>query len=175
MRTVLVGFVSLLSVGPAYADAIRDALSEMMKCVEINEPAERLKCFDSAVPTAKNALAVPEKAPEKSLLDWFGLNRPPKPVTKTEDFGKPQPEPGPGEEITEIKATVIQFARAKRNRALFVLDNGQVWKQLDGDTADVRDPPSDEPIKVTIETGVLGSYNLMIDGRNGIIKVSRVK
>ena len=27
----------------------------------------------------------------------------------------------------------------------------------------------------TIENGVLGSYNLMIDGRNGIIKVSRVK
>jgi hypothetical protein len=30
-------------------------------------------------------------------------------------------------------------------------------------------------MKVTIETGAVGSYNLTIEGRNGLIKVSRLK
>ena len=108
-------------------------------------------------------------------MDWFGFNRPPQPVTRPEDFGKPAPEPAPGEAITEIKATVLEYARTRRGKLLFVLDNGQVWRQLDGDSTEVRDPPPDTVWKVTIETGVLGSYNLIIDGRNSIIKVSRVK
>jgi len=174
MRILLFVLLSML-VGPAYADATRDALSEMVKCVDISDPNDRLKCFDAAIPGAKSALVTPEKPPEKSWMDWFGFARPPKPVTRPQDFGKAAPEPGPGEEITEIKATVLEFARTRRSKGLFVLDNGQVWKQLDGDPAEIRDPPSDAVWKVTIETGVLGSYNLMIEGRNAIIKVSRLK
>ena len=149
----------------------------MVKCSEIADSVERLKCFDAAVPRAKSALTAPTpQVKEKSLLDWFGVARQPKPVTKPEEFGKPEPEPAPEEEINELRATVVEFARtSRRMRALFVLDNGQVWRQLDGDTADVRDPPPDTTMKVTIERGVLRSYNLMIDGRNGIIKVSRLK
>ena len=30
-------------------------------------------------------------------------------------------------------------------------------------------------MKVTVETGWLGSYNLTIEGRNGLIKVTRLK
>jgi hypothetical protein len=30
-------------------------------------------------------------------------------------------------------------------------------------------------MKVTIETGFLGSYNLTIEDRNGLVKVSRLK
>ena len=108
-------------------------------------------------------------------MDWFGFTRPAKPVTRPEDFGKPAPEPAPGEEITEVKATVLEFGRTRRGKGLFILDNGQVWRQLDGDTAEVRDPPPDTTWKVTIENGVLGSYNLVIEGRNQIIKVSRLK
>jgi hypothetical protein len=185
MRILLLGFSAILIAGAAYGDAPRDALGAMVKCAEISDPAERLKCFDAAIPGAKNALstpekpaeklATPEKPPEKSLLDWFGFNRPPQPVTRPEDFGKPAPEPAPGEAITEIKATVLEYARTRRGKLLFVLDNGQVWRQLDGDSTEVRDPPPDTVWKVTIETGVLGSYNLIIDGRNSIIKVSRVK
>jgi hypothetical protein len=171
-----------LVAGPAHADATRDALIEMTKCADIADSGERLKCFDAAVPHARNALAVPaapapvakEKEKEKSFLDWFGFGRP-APVTKAEDFGKPAPEPAPGEEITQIKATVLEFARTLRGKCLFVLDNGQVWRQLDADSTVVPDPDERSTMRVTIETGALGSYNLTIEGRNAWIKVSRVK
>ena len=176
MRILLLLSLALFVAGPARADATRDALTEIAKCADIAEPSERLKCFDAAVPSAKSALAAPaQKAPEKSLLEWFGFARPPKPVTKPDDFGKPAPEPGPGEEITEINATVLEFAKNPRGKSVFILDNGQVWRQLDADGTEVRDPAPDTKMKVTVETGVLGSYNLTIEGRNGLIKVSRLK
>jgi hypothetical protein len=176
MRILLLLFLSLFVAGPARADATRDALTEIAKCADIAEASERLKCFDAAVASAKSALAAPaQKAPEKSLLEWFGFARPPKPVTKPEDFGKPAPEPGPGEEITEINATVLEFAKTLRGKSVFILDNGQVWRQLDADGTEVRDPAPDTKMKVTIEAGVLGSYNLTIEGRNGLIKVSRLR
>jgi hypothetical protein len=176
MRTFLLLCLALFVAGAARADATRDALSEIAKCADIVEAAERLKCFDAAVPHAKNALATPEpKAPEKSLLEWFGFARPSTSVSKPEDFGKLSPRSGPVEEITEITATVLEFAKTQRNKAVFILDNGQVWRQLDADSTMVRDPRPDTKMKITIETGALGSYNLTIEGSKGLIKVSRLK
>jgi hypothetical protein len=166
-----------LLAATAYADANRDALVEIVKCADIADPAERLKCFDVAVPQAKRALTPPAPAAKesKSLLEWFGFARPTAPVTKAEDFGKPPPEPSPGEEITEIKAAVVEFARNVRGKCVFILDNGQVWRQLDADGTNVRDPEEGRKMVVTIETGALGSYNLSIEGRTGLIKVMRLK
>jgi len=52
-----------------------------------------------------------------------------------------------------------------------------VWRQLDGDDADVQDPQPGKTMKVTIKMGLslLGNYNLTIEGRNGLIRVHRVK
>jgi len=172
LAALLVG----LAAPPAYADAARDVLVEVAKCADIADAAERLKCFDAAVARVKSALAAPQPeqpAPSKSILDWFGFSRP-TPVTKTEDFGKP-PAPQPEEEIQQISATVIEYAKTPRGKAVFILDNGQVWRQLDADTSVILDPDPAKPMKVKIERGVLTSYNLTIEGRNGLIKVSRVK
>jgi hypothetical protein len=176
MRILLFLSLAIFVASPACADVTRDALTEIAKCADIAEASERLKCFDAAVPRAKSALAAPaEKPAEKSLLEWFGFARPQKSGTKPEDFGKPAPEPGPGEEITEITATVLEFAKNPRGKSVFILDNGQVWRQLDADSTVVRDPAPGTKMKVTIETGALGSYNLTIEGRNTLIKVSRLK
>jgi hypothetical protein len=175
MRRVLLSVALALAAGSALADATRDALAELAKCADIADSAERLKCFDAAVPRAKSALAAPAPAPEapgRSLLEWFGFSRPPPPVTKPEEFGKPAPEPA---ELSEIRSDVIEYAKTLRGKALFVLDNGQVWRQLDSDGTVVLDPPQGKTMKVVIERGFLGSYNLTIEGRNGLIKVTRLK
>lgn len=180
---------SLLLTVPAQADAARDALSAIAKCAEITDAAERLQCFDTAVGGAKTVLAAPEPAPvqqaavqaekataqaeeeEGGVLGWFGLSRP---VTKKEDFGKPPVPAGP-KEITEISAGVLEFAKNAFGKSIFILDNGQVWKQVDGDTTEVKDPRRGEQMQVTIETAMLGSYNLRVKGQKGFVKVRRVK
>lgn len=179
----LLSGIALFSV-PAQADPTRDALAEIAKCAEIATSAERLQCFDKAAAGAKTALSTPAPAPvqqaavqpeaeeEGGLLSWFGLSRP---VTKTEEFGKPPvPVAGP-KEITEISASVLEFAKNAYGRSIFILDNGQVWKQIDGDQTEVADPKSDETMKVSIETAMFGSYALRVEGRRGIVKVRRIK
>jgi len=159
-----------------HADTTQEALSEIVRCAGIADSGERLKCFDAAAPRARSALAEQETKEKRGILDWFGFSRPRKPVTKPEEFGKPQPPtPVPGGEITRITSTVIEFALTPRGKALFVLENGQVWRQLDADDTRVLEPDPGRPMKVTIEIGFLESYNLMIEGRNALIKVRRLK
>jgi hypothetical protein len=178
MRNALVFlFCALALVSPARADVTRDVLTEIAKCADIVDAGDRLKCFDAAVPRAKSALAAPaEEAPKKrGILDWFGFSRQQQAATKPEDFGKSAPSPAPEEVLTEITAVVIEFATTPRGKAIFILDNGQVWRQLDADSTVVLDPAAGTTMKVTIEQGALGSYNLTIEGRRSLIKVSRLK
>ena len=171
--TALLAAWAALGAAPVWADAVRDALIEMTKCADIADSAERLKCFDAAGPRAKSALAAPERPTEETVTaENFGLPRAEKPATKAEDFGKPPPEP---KGITEITSTVLEFAKTPFGKAVFILDNGQVWRQLDADSSNVLEPRAGTKMKVTIEVGVFGSYNLSIEGRNGIVKVTRLK
>jgi hypothetical protein len=136
-------------VGSACADPARDALSEMTRCSSIADSAERLRCFDRAAPRAKEAL-----------------------IPRAEDFGKPPPRPP---EVEQVAGTVRELSKTARGRAVFVLDNGQTWRQLEGDDAQVHEPTPGTGLKVTIARGVFGSYHLTIDGRNGLVRVRRVE
>ena len=150
---VLACFIQMMDVPRAGADA----LSEFAKCAGLASSAERLKCYDAAADR-----------------QGFGLPPQREPLTKSQDFGKPPPPPR-APEVKEISATVLEFSRTARGGALFVLDNGQTWRQLDADGTPVREPAPGEPMRVTIETGAFGSYNLAIEGRAGAIKVRRMK
>jgi hypothetical protein len=173
MRWILVSLLACVAL-LAYADTPKDVLSDMVRCADVADAGERLKCFDAAVPRARNALVEEKKASEsKGLLDWFGFGRPREPVTKPEQFGKPPPVL-PGGEINQITATVVEFGYTPRGKAIFILDNGQVWRQIDGD--DVRVVEPDLPFKVTIEIArIMENYTLTIEGRNALIRVRRVK
>jgi hypothetical protein len=171
MKIRVLAFISIFLAGAAHADPAADASAEIAKCAGIADSAARLKCFDAAAPRANGAPAA-QPASEAPDRDGFGFS-PPQAVTRVEDFGKPPPPP----EITQITATVIELARTARGRSIFVLDNGQVWRQLDGDDTDVQDPQPGKTMKVAIETGLslVGNYNLTIEGRNASIRVRRVK
>jgi hypothetical protein len=126
-----------------------DTLREIATCSGIADAAERLRCYDMAAPRAKEALA-------------------PRP----RDFGRPVPQPA---ELTQITAVVREFSKTAYGRALFVLDNGQIWRQLDADNVVVQEPDPGKALNVTISRGLFGSYNLAIEGRNGVIKVRRLQ
>ena len=165
----------------AWADPARNVLKEVAKCADIAAATDRLKCFDAAVPGAQTALAAPEPAPMQTaeteesgggVLSWFGFRRP---VTKPKDFGLPATPVASAHELTSLTAGVLELAKNGYGRSIFVLDNGQVWKQIDGDTTELGDQRKGETMKVTIELALISGYNLTIEGRNGIVKVRRVK
>jgi len=171
MQIRVLAFILVFVAGAAHADPTADASAEIAKCAGIADSAARLKCFDAAAPRANGAAAA-QPAREAPDRDGFGFSAP-EPLTTAEDFVNPPPLP----EITQITATVIELARTLRGRSIFVLANGQVWRQLDGDDTDVQDPQPGKTMKVAIETGLglLGNYNLTIEGSNAPIRVRRVK
>jgi hypothetical protein len=60
-------------------------------------------------------------------------------------------------ELSHITAHVVRVVQALHRGTVFDLDNGQVWKQLDSDLADVSTKAGDS---VEISRGFLGSYYL---------------
>ena len=114
------------------------------------DATERLRCYDMAAPRAKQAL-----------------------VANPQDFGRPAPTPPA--EVAEITAVVREFSKTARGRAVFVLDNGQTWRQLDADNVAVQEPDPRKALNVTVSRGLFGSYNLAIEGRSGIVKVRRLE
>lgn len=150
-RPVVVLAIAWFALGGSVrADIGRDTLADIAKCSGIDDSVERLRCFDRAAPRAREAL-----------------------TPRAEDFGKPPVAVAP--EMEQVSANVVEFSRTARGRAIFVLDNGQKWRQIDGDDAQVAEPLPGEPqLRVTIAKGLFGSYNLTIEGRNGSVKVRRV-
>jgi hypothetical protein len=59
-----------------------------------------------------------------------------------------------------------------RGRFTITLDNGQVWRQLEGDTAILRGTRFPA---VRVSRGALGSYDLNIVGRNATYRVARLQ
>lgn len=174
VRLIGQAFIGAVLTTHAFAQAPREALAKIVKCAEIPDSSERLKCFDAAMLGARSALDTSVQGEKRDgIFEWFGFSRPKKPVTKPEDFGRP-PQSSP-DEMTQMSANVLELAMTSRGRAVFVLDNGQVWKQLDGDDTVILEPARGETMKITIALGLLGNYNLTVDGRNAIVRVSRLK
>lgn len=152
---LLIGIaLSAYAVPPAAAD---DTLAEIARCRGIASAAERLACYDRAAQRAADPAAPQPKASA---------------APKPEHFGKPAPRPV---ELSQLSAAVKEFHKTARGRAVFVLDNGQVWRQIDGDSTAILEPEPGEVLRVTIARGLLGSYDLSIEGRNAAIKVRRVQ
>src|SRR5690242_8531388 len=140
----------IIGIGLARADSAGDALQRISACRALSEPTARLRCFDEATVTMTEPL-----------------------TPRVADFGKPPP-PRP-DEVAQIVATVKELSWTARGRAVFVLDNGQTWRQLEGDNVQVFEPAPGKVLKVTIGHGLVGNYTLTMEGRNGLVRVRRVQ
>lgn len=180
------GFL-LQSTRPLHAQEA--SLEEVLKCDEINDAVERLKCFDTVVDLLKssppNPVSANDKAPASSQS---GTNAtppvpPPPPPTAEELFGDPPPPklakgetppPNTPKEIKEIISGLKNYWINNDRDYVIVLDNGQIWQTLDGST--LRFPSN--PSEVRVRKNFLGSYIMEIrnekrGGRTG--KVKRIR
>jgi len=174
----------MCSAGVAAAGPARDAMTAVAKCTEIAGTAERLQCFDAAAAGVRTVLTSADEAARKQeeegggVLAWFGFTQDGPPVTKTEDFGiapARNTRPDAPKEITEISASVQEVAKTPLGKSIFILDNGQIWRQLDGDQTEVHHRSSSGPMNIRIEKAFMGSYSLYIEGSKKMVKVRRLK
>jgi len=169
-------------IGTAAASDVSDTLDDIAKCSAIADNAKRLACYDAAAPKVRAALNVETKEDGVTL---FGLNifggedaASSGEATRPEDFGK-QDLPPPvetvqqGGVITEITIALADAGISKAGREIYVLENGQVWRQKEA--ADLKLPRKAAGVRVKIRQGALGAYYLSKEGTNKSVPVERIK
>ncbi|UAB79104.1 hypothetical protein INR77_05285 [Erythrobacter sp. SCSIO 43205] len=161
--------IACLTVTPALAKD--EGPSPYAPCAEIADDSERLACFDATYAREGELLAQRAAAARQESVENFGLS----------DFQireREEAERGPDavtelDEEGQIAATVVGvFANDRSGKRIFTLDNGQIWAEAQVSRMK-RNPREGQ--SVTISKASLGRYQLRVDGRSGVVDVTRMR
>ncbi len=163
-----------------------DPLAGLLVCRELPDPAARLACFDREtaalarmprVPVAAAPIMTPATTPGAATTSPAKPTAPP--LTPDQKFGLSPSAIAANEDAAatkapheaKLQARITALALVGDGRALFTLDNSQVWQQLEANGTDVMAKLGDA---VTISRGMLGSYWLQMKSGRGC-KVTRLR
>jgi hypothetical protein len=168
--------------GAAFAQSAADKASDAaVACLEIVDAAARLACLEGAAREIKATRVRPETAEETTAA-----NAATAPVvaaegaTEEELFGAEALDTVKKEKREKAKkfalnAKVVEFRLNRFGDVTAVLDNGQVWRQLQGDSAQLPRPSDDKLYTVRIKRGAVGSYVMTVNEMKRAVRVRRIK
>lgn len=179
----------VLALAGAPAPAEAQSLSGALKvCSWIEDDTSRLACFDRAV---RELAEQPAGAPvavapaPRTVAPAAPSNRAAAPAptqpaaaprtaavatTPEDDFGKREIDRE--NRVDRVTARLVTARQAPDSKWVFTLDNGQVWRQIDGPTYGIDD--EDQP-GVVIKRAFLGSFLMSIDDGPKGLRVRREK
>jgi hypothetical protein len=170
MRRILM-FLALSAVLPPAPLFAQDSLTAGLRsCAAIVGSVERLSCYDQL---ARRPLPAPLPAPMAAPAQ---MSQRPAPAA---DFGadtlpQPAPVPVPRSSLESITSPVTDFSFDVRGHFIVTLANGQIWRQIEGDTVNVT-LRKDRTHTATVSRAILGSYSIRFDNPRGLFKVLRVR
>src|SRR5205085_815467 len=152
MRQMMHGLtLTVFAFAVATGAAAQDLTGEVAACAGISDATQRLACYDAlahrAEPTPKQMPAQLPAASELRLQE-FGAEQIPR-----------ESDPAAQPDDDSITAGVSGVSVNSFGRFVLTLDNGQVWRQIDGDTMRLVSMSNSPRGNVTISRGLLGSYN----------------
>lgn len=127
MRSTI--YAALIFVTTAGALGAAELPDQFKPCVAVRRDSERLACYDRAVAAIEPGAA----APAPSAEDMFGAN--------DETEKSPEDSDKKRDELRQISGSVISTRHGDDGMIVVTLDNGQVWRQQDGN------------VTLTIESG----------------------
>ncbi len=194
MSRILLTFL-LFSV-PAAAAAFQGSapgpaeLRELASCRQIADGAERLRCFDDkssvlSVYGEQTGARMPVPDIDEPVMAQAEPETSPA-LPPAEPMQESDPDAGFGadnllersrrDEKNEMRAVAETFGRTDRGKHIVRLENGQVWRQLQGDTNDLYAPGGlQSGLEVIIKKRSLGSYSLRLASAKRSIRVERVR
>lgn len=166
----IIGGMLALPVGASVAR--QDPVAAFHACQRMADNEMRLTCFDAidfgdtapVRPPGKSADKSPDKAPvarDRVESGGFGAESI-KPSQKKLDE-----RPG------SLTATLVEVRINRNGKAVFVLDNGQVWHQIKGDSNKILLPREVKGLEVIIKRKLLGSFALRLKGTKNSVRVRR--
>lgn len=170
---VLPLFFTALAAGQARAEDIN---AQLAHCMTMSGAVERLSCYDRVARQAVGA--APQSPAAQAPQMQAPLARIEPPADPSRSFGQEQLRKSPAAEQAEqaerLTAEIADFQKDARDHFTVALQNGQVWRQMAGDTG-VAQFRQGRTRQVTISRGVLGSYDLRFNDRNLSFKVQRLR
>jgi hypothetical protein len=140
------------------------AFDDVVACKTIEDPGQRLACYDEKVAALdeaqkKQEIVVTDKAAMKEAKrGLFGFDLP-----KIKIFGG-------GDDVTEIEAVVKSVTANRAGQVSIVLEDGAKWQQVDTKILN-REPRAGS--KARIRVASMGSYLVTFDG-GPAIRMKRV-
>ena len=186
--------MAVLLGSSAAVPASAQTAADLMNCITIARDADRLACYDAAVaqvsPQAKalseqraketariaaeEAAAAEAAAKAKAEADAaaraaqakaeFGAEG----VTSKKVSERTRPDP---DEITKLDATLTEILTNREGKYVFLLDNGQLWRQVSTE-AGLNIRPGDA---VVVEKSTMGGYKLNFTRLKRWILVKRLR
>ena len=179
-----------LLLAPITAAAAQNP-ADLVKCATIARDAERLACYDAAVAdssaqaraasqiraresariAAEEAAIVAAAAKAKAEADAVALAAAQKAAFGAEGARSAERFAPRADEIQEIAANITETLVNRSAQNVFLLDNGQMWRQVDaGSIPNVRTGDS-----VVIARAGLGGYHLKFVRQKRQILVKRLR
>ncbi|WP_462153603.1 hypothetical protein [Pseudoalteromonas piscicida] len=155
------GFSSLCAAEPINTQALQ-------ACTLIENDFKRLMCYDNVIANKPITETHSSKAPMNK--DKINTARNEKKVELKEDgFGLEHKVKAASEEIEEITAKLVKTTTQGRDKMVFTLDNGQVWRQVSSETFFANEGDT-----LIIERASFGSFLMKKAGSNRTTRVKRV-
>lgn len=93
-------------------------------------------------------------------------------ATAADDFGREHLERGEDPDQETLEATVIDVTKTGYGELVFHLDNGQVWRQQE---KRYYPYPRNREFDATISRGILGEYQLQVEGTGRKVTIRRIR
>ena len=149
-----IGAVFVFALGCAHGQDLKAAQA----CTRLGDDASRLACYDAALGVAK-----PPAAPQPSAVKS-------EPSAKFGDNGRLHPD-AKADLPKNLTAQVQQVTPLPNGLYRLTLDNGQVWRTSQADSA-LAFKAND---RVTISRMVLGGYEVSLAGHSTSVSATRIK
>lgn len=170
----LVALLCALAPGQALARPRDDAMAGAFRCNAQPDERQWLDCYYAAAQLVRVHLGLSPAPQARTAYAAPALPAAPPPAAPqpaAEQFGLRKPAPGNNVERVVSRMASYRFDRYGIFTA--TLANGQVWRQLSGDTAYARWSKPAESYVVSISHGLLGSYRFQVKDSPGMFKVRR--
>jgi hypothetical protein len=147
----------------------RDLPENILACADESDDVRRLACYDREVAKSKQSdTTVLQDRPQNEDATLSERWTPEDEFGMTDELQRKTRDPE--EDLSEIKASIVNITRRRSGARVFTLDNGQVWAEK----SEARRLRLDRGDFVRIVSASLGSYKLYGTGKYST-RVSRIE